>query len=29
MPKIIKNAENNITLPQDFLERRHIPARVE
>ena len=29
MPKIIKNAENSIVLPQDFLDRRHVPARVE
>lgn len=29
MPKIIKNADNAIRLPEDFLLRRHIPAHSE
>ena len=29
MPKIIKGTDNSIHLPQDFLQRRHVPERVE
>ena len=29
MPIIIKGTDNNIHLPQDFLQRRHVPERME
>jgi tungsten cofactor oxidoreducase radical SAM maturase len=29
MPKIIKDSQNRIVLPQDFLQRRHLPDDVE
>jgi len=29
MPKIIKGSDNRIDLPQDFLQRRHVPEQME
>jgi tungsten cofactor oxidoreducase radical SAM maturase len=29
MPKIIKNPQNEIKLPEDFLQRRHLPEHME
>jgi Fe-coproporphyrin III synthase len=29
MPKIIKDSQNRIVLPQDFLQRRHLPDEVD
>lgn len=29
MPKIIKDTQNRIELPQDFLQRRHLPDQME